>query len=75
VVASNSSSLPEVSQGAALEVDPASAGEIGAAMLALVSEDRLRVRCIEAGRRRAEVLTWRETARQTAAVYRHVLAH
>jgi alpha-1,3-rhamnosyl/mannosyltransferase len=74
VVASNSSSLPEVCQGAALEVDPASAGEIGAAMLALVREDGLRARCIERGRRRAEVLSWRETARQTAAVYRSVLA-
>lgn len=75
VVASSSSSLPEVSQGAAFEVDPASVDEIGAAMLALVRDDGLRARCIEAGRRRAEVLTWRETARQTAAVYRRVLAH
>jgi alpha-1,3-rhamnosyl/mannosyltransferase len=74
VVTSNISSLPEVSRGAALEVDPASAGAIGAAMLALVRDDRLRARCIEAGRRRAEVLTWREMARQTAAVYRSVLA-
>jgi alpha-1,3-rhamnosyl/mannosyltransferase len=75
VVTSNSSSLPEVSQGAALEVDPASAGEIGAAMLALVRDDSLRARCIAAGLRRAEVLTWRATARQVAAVYRSVLAH
>jgi alpha-1,3-rhamnosyl/mannosyltransferase len=75
VVASNASSLPEVSQGAALEVDPASTGAIGAAMLALVREDGLRARCIAAGHRRARVLTWRETARQTAAVYRSVLAH
>jgi glycosyltransferase involved in cell wall biosynthesis len=75
VVASGSSSLPEVSQGAAFEVDPSSVDEIGAAMLALVRDDGLRARCIEAGRRRAEVLTWRETARQTAAVYRRILAH
>lgn len=75
VVASNTSSLPEVSQGAALEVDPASAGAIGAAMLALVRDDALRARCIEAGRRRAEQLTWRETAQQTAAVYHAVLSH
>jgi alpha-1,3-rhamnosyl/mannosyltransferase len=74
VVASNTSSLPEVSQGAALEVDPESTGDIGAAMLALVRDDALRARCIAAGRRRAEQLTWRHTARQTAAVYRAVLA-
>ena len=75
VVTSNTSSLPEVSQGAALEVDPASAGAIAAAMLALLRDDALRARCIAAGRRRAEILTWRETARQTAAVYRAVLSH
>ncbi|HEY0487930.1 MAG TPA: glycosyltransferase family 1 protein [Telluria sp.] len=74
VVASNTSSLPEVSQGAALEVDPESTGDISAAMLALVRDDALRARCIAAGRRRAEQLTWRHTARQTAAVYRAVLA-
>ncbi|NML61575.1 glycosyltransferase family 4 protein [Massilia sp. RP-1-19] len=73
VVASNTSSLPEVSQGAALEIDPLDSGAIGEAMLALVRDDALRARCIEAGRRRAEQLTWRDTARQTADVYRAVL--
>lgn len=73
VVASNASSLPEVSQGAALEVDPLDTGAIGEAMLALVRDGALRARCIEAGRRRAQQLTWRDTARLTAAVYRAVL--
>lgn len=75
VVASNTSSLPEVTQGAALEVDPLNAGEIGAAMLALVQDDALRARCIAFGRRRAQQLTWLETARQTASVYQAVLTH
>ncbi len=74
VVASNSSSLPEVTQGAALDVDPMQVGEIGAAMLALVQDDALRARCIAAGRARAAQLTWRETAAQTAAVYHTVLS-
>lgn len=74
VVASNSSSLPEVSQGAALEVDPMDTGAIGAAMLALIGDDALRARCIAAGRVRARQLTWRDTAMQTAAVYRSVLS-
>jgi glycosyltransferase involved in cell wall biosynthesis len=75
VVASNTSSLPEVCQGAALEVDPLDTGAIGEAMLALVRDDALRARCIAAGRLRAEQLTWRDTARLTAAVYRAVLNH
>lgn len=73
-VTSNVSSLPEVSAGAALEVDPLDEGAIGAAMLALVRDGALRARCIAAGRARAAALTWRATARATAAVYRQVLA-
>lgn len=75
VVASNTSSLPEVTCGAAVEVDPLNTGEIGAAMLALVQEPGLRERCIAAGHARARELTWRETALQTAAVYHTVLSH
>ena len=75
VVASNSSSLPEVTQGAALEVDPLDSGALGEAMLALLRDDALRARCIAAGRARALELTWRQTALKTAAVYRAVLSH
>jgi glycosyltransferase involved in cell wall biosynthesis len=75
VVASNSSSLPEVTQGAALEVDPYDTGAIGDAMRALATDDALRARCIAAGRTRARQLTWHDTALQTAAVYRAVLSH
>ncbi len=74
VLASNSSALPEVTQGAAVDVDPTSVGEIGAAMLALARDDTLRARCIAAGRVRAAQLTWRESARRTAAVYQSVLS-
>lgn len=74
VVASNRSALPEVCQGAALEVDPLDVGAIADAMLALVRDDALRARCVAAGLARARQLTWRQTALQTAAVYRAVLA-
>lgn len=75
VVASNTTSLPEVTQGAALDVDPLDSGAIGEAMLALVRDDALRARCTAAGRARAQQLTWRHTAVQTAAVYHTVLSH
>ncbi|SHH51683.1 hypothetical protein/alpha-1,3-rhamnosyl/mannosyltransferase [Massilia sp. CF038] len=74
VVASNSSSLPEVTCGAALDVDPLDTGAIAAAMLTLASDARERARCIAAGRARARQLTWHDTALQTAAVYRSVLS-
>jgi alpha-1,3-rhamnosyl/mannosyltransferase len=74
VIASNTSSLPEVTRGAALEVDPLSVPAIGAAMLELARDDALRARCVAAGRVRAVELTWAETARKTAAVYHTLLS-
>jgi glycosyltransferase involved in cell wall biosynthesis len=73
VVASNTTSLPEVTLGAALEVDPLDSGAIADAMLTLVQDAAVRARCIAAGHVRAAQLTWSETARQTAAVYRSLL--
>ena len=74
VVASNASSLPEVTQGAALEFDPLNAGELADALQTLATDGAERARCIAAGRARAEQLTWHDTARQTADVYRTVLS-
>jgi alpha-1,3-rhamnosyl/mannosyltransferase len=75
VVTSNTTSLPEVSQGAALEIDPYSIKELGDAMLRLARDEALRQRCIGAGRARAAQLTWSRTLDETAAVYRSVLGH
>lgn len=74
VLTSNTSSLPEVSGGAALEVDPRDVGAIAAGMQALADEPALRAHCIKAGLARAAALSWRDTARQTAAVYHTVLS-
>jgi len=74
VVTSNTTSLPEVTQGAAVEIDPLSVAELADAMRAIVSDDALRARCIAAGRVRAAALTWRDTARRTAAVYHSILS-
>jgi alpha-1,3-rhamnosyl/mannosyltransferase len=73
VIASNTTSLPEVTAGAALEIDPLDSGAIADAMLALVREPALRARCVAAGRARAGQLTWDATARLTAAVYRTLI--
>jgi alpha-1,3-rhamnosyl/mannosyltransferase len=75
VACSNTTSLPEVANGAALEFDPLSADEMAAAMTLLARDDAVRARCIAAGRRRALELTWDEAARRTVAVYHEVLNH
>ena len=69
VVTSNTTSLPEVSQGAALEIDPLSVSAIGEAMQQLARDAQLRARCIAAGYLRAAELTWQRSAVETAAVY------
>lgn len=74
VITSNTTSLPEVTMGAAVEVDPLSVAEIGAAMLELARNDALRARHIAAGKARALDLTWAECARKTAAVYNQLLS-
>lgn len=72
VITSNTSSLPEVTGGAALLVNPESVDEIAEAMLRVINDDALRAKLREAGLARARTLTWRRTAEETAAVYRRV---
>ena len=72
---SNTTSLPEVAQGAALEFDPLSVDQISAAMTTLARDDAMRTRCIAAGQRRALELTWDQAAHRTAAVYQQFLSH
>ncbi len=75
VVASNTTSLPEVAGDAALDWSTRlSAGELAEAMRTLAQDSVARTRCIAAGRARAEQLTWQNTARLTADVYRAVLS-
>jgi glycosyltransferase involved in cell wall biosynthesis len=74
VIASNTTSLPEVTGNAAWAVDPLDASSISAAMLDVLSNDALRSERVEIGLERARQFTWQECARQTLAVYRKVLA-
>ena len=74
VVASRSSCLPEVADGAALLVDPNNVdGLTGAMELALI-DGNLRARLIEQGRQRAREYSWRRAAEQLLGVYRRVAA-
>ncbi|NBB13546.1 glycosyltransferase family 1 protein [Pseudomonas sp. SLFW] len=73
VIASNSTSLPEVAGDAAWMVDPYDVDSICAAMQALLNQPALREEKIELGLIRAKAYTWQECARQTLAVYRKVL--
>lgn len=69
VVASSSSSLPEIVGDAGLIVPPTDAEALGAALLRLLGDAELRAELRERGFRQASRFSWEETARRTLAVY------
>lgn len=73
VVASNASCLPEILGDAALMVDPSDVGAFTRAVESTLTNQELRGKLIDAGRRRAREFTWERCAEQTSAVYRDVL--
>lgn len=73
VVASNTTSVPEVAGDAAVLVDPDNAGEIADAMRLLIEQPRTANALRDAGLARAREFTWHACAEKTLAVYRSVL--
>ncbi len=75
VLASNSSSLPEVVGGAGLLLDPGQPDEWASAIGHLVANPTLRHKLSAAGQQRAREFTWTRCAVQVAAIYQEVLHH
>ena len=73
VIASNTTSVPEVAGDAAWSVDPKDVDSIRAAMLSVLEDAALRSERIQLGLQRAREYNWQACARQTLAVYRDVL--
>lgn len=73
VIASNTTSVPEVAADAAILVDPCNAGDIADAMRLVTEHPREADALREAGLARARELTWQACAEKTVAVYRSVL--
>ncbi len=74
VVTSNTSSLVEVADSAALLVDPLSVEELETALHRFISDRCLRADLREKGLERAAHLTWEHTAQATLEVYNSVLS-
>jgi glycosyltransferase involved in cell wall biosynthesis len=68
VLTSNVSALPETAGDAALLVDPLDVDEVAHGMARLLTDETLRERLRSAGRARARVFDWNDTARRTAEV-------
>lgn len=69
VIVGNRTSLPEVVGDAGVLVDPFNVGEIASAIERVIGDPGLRSQLRARGLEQAKLFNWRETARQTLAVY------
>jgi glycosyltransferase involved in cell wall biosynthesis len=74
VIASNTSSLPEVVGEAGILIDPQSSSDLAEAMLLLANNSLERDRLVSKGFQRVKAFDWQKTAAQTLEVYRSVVA-
>ncbi len=73
VLTSNRGALPEIAGEAALIVNPEDIEDLANGVSALVTDETLRRRLVQAGRRRVADFTWKRAASQTIALYRELL--
>lgn len=72
VICSAAASLPEVSGGAALQVDPHDPDDLAAALERILADSGLREQVAERGKRRAAQFSWNRCARETLQVFEKV---
>jgi glycosyltransferase involved in cell wall biosynthesis len=72
VLASNTTSIPEVAGDAAILVDPTKSDEICDGMRRILGDEELRSRLSEAGKTRMSQFGWLETGRRTLGIYRRM---
>jgi glycosyltransferase involved in cell wall biosynthesis len=73
VACSNTSSMPEVADGAGILFDPQSKTEIARALADILLDPALRARLERLGLQRAPLFTWNRTAERTLEVYQEVV--
>lgn len=73
VVASSSSSLPEVVGDAGLMASPDDIDSLAAAIARLLTDESLRAKMIDKGLKRVKVFSWEELAKKTLTIYRRAI--
>ena len=73
VIASNTSSIPEVVGDAGLLVNPLDLNEIVNAMCEISSNSELRNQCVQRGIKQAEKFSWEITAKTTLEAYQNII--
>ncbi len=74
VVTSNTSSLPELVNGAGIMVNPDNPHELAEAIYNVLTNEELRKKMIKRGLEKAKKFTWEKTAKKTLEVYEKVLS-
>jgi len=74
IICSNSTSLPEVAGSAALYFDPLDPAALADAMHSILTDAEQRARLVKDGATRALQFSWRQTATDTVAVFKQVIA-
>jgi glycosyltransferase involved in cell wall biosynthesis len=73
VVSSNATCLPEVNQDAALYFDPLDVDDMAAKIESMITDNKLRAKYVERGRKLVKQYSWERMARQTLEVFNQVL--
>ena len=73
VLASNTTSLPEVVGDAGMLVNPYNVDELREGMIKLLEDEKMRIEMSDRGLERAKLFSWEKCAKETLAVYEKVL--
>lgn len=69
VVSSNTSAIPEVAGNAGILVDPQKKSDLEEAIIKVISDEGLRTRLGEEGKRQAKKFSWQKSAREILKLY------
>ncbi|MBN1878731.1 glycosyltransferase family 4 protein [bacterium] len=69
VITSNTASMPEVADGAAVLIDPCDISDMEQAMRSITSDAGLKRKLSLAGRARADTMSWRKTASEYETIF------
>lgn len=72
VVTSNTYSGPEITQDAAILIDPSDIDDISSGILSVINDENLRNQLIEKGLKRAKDFSWEKCAKEHIEVYTNV---
>lgn len=70
IITSNTTALPEITNGAALLTDPANVGEMIEAFKKILLDEKLKNNLIKNGLKRAKEFSWDKCAKETLRVYK-----